>query len=635
MIVQFSCNCDITHTNVINQCMQGTLLQQVEVANDSSHSGTQLVITGPGQDKQKNISHLQLQPSLSPFIENGIERAWDPWNSPFTEHLWLAHLVMLSGKPNRFGCRIPLNTNWNLQLLESLLQDYPDKGIVEWLRFGFPISRDTLPKVLPATSNHKSAIDNSKEVNEYLSKEIKKGATMGPFTYLPFTENVGISPLATRPKKLSNMKRIIMDLSTPGGHSVNDGINKHYYCGKEIKLQYPTVDTLAKRIFDIGKSCRIFKKDLSHAFRLLPLCPGSYSYICMKWSDLYYVDKSMPMGLVSAAFCCQSVTSAIVHIHKNMNFWLCNYLDDFGSGEHETVVWKSYNVLENLLRDLGATEALEKSVPPSTRMEFLGNTLDTQKQTIEVSEERRNELLQLLLKFIQLEVVSKKELQSLIGKLNFVTNCIKAGRVFLKRLIACMTTMPEHGKHKLDEECKKDIRWWIDFLPSFKGESIIWLLDLAAVDLNIATDASLDAAGGIWLEGKEYFHTRFNPIITSKTTNIMQREMLAVLWALSLWAQHLTNKVIRISTDNKGTLWAINRGSTKDAYMLKCLREIIRICAEYSILLKAEYIESKSNTLPDCLSRWYIDMNARRRFKRMINRTEWKCRTVHDKYKNF
>ena len=74
----------------------------------------------------------------------------------------------------------------------------------------------------------------------------------------------------------------------------------------------------------------------------------------------------MPMGLRSAAFVCQRVTNAIVHIRSQMGYWYINYLDDFGSAEPEQLAQKSYDAMEHLLFVLGAPEAKEKSVKPCT-----------------------------------------------------------------------------------------------------------------------------------------------------------------------------------------------------------------------------------------------------------------------------
>ena len=54
----------------------------------------------------------------------------------YFEDILLAHKVTDSGLPNIYGCRIPVKSNWNLELFSSLLVDYHDKKVVDWLRYG-------------------------------------------------------------------------------------------------------------------------------------------------------------------------------------------------------------------------------------------------------------------------------------------------------------------------------------------------------------------------------------------------------------------------------------------------------------------------------------------------------------------
>ena len=111
---------------------------------------------------------------------------------------------------------------------------------------------------MPATDNHAGAKLYPAAITNYINTELKEGAIMGPFTLSPFTNRIGVSPLSTRPKRNSQNKiRIIMDLSFPPGRSVNDGIEKDSYCGWSIKLVYPTIDTLAKRIAIIATTGKV------------------------------------------------------------------------------------------------------------------------------------------------------------------------------------------------------------------------------------------------------------------------------------------------------------------------------------------------------------------------------------------
>ena len=58
--------------------------------------------------------------------------------------------------------------------------------------------------------------------------------------------------------------------------------------------------------------------------------------------------------------------------------------------------WSAYRTLSNLLRDLGVHESIEKSVAPTTVIEFLGTLFDLIRMLLILPEEKlidiRNEL---------------------------------------------------------------------------------------------------------------------------------------------------------------------------------------------------------------------------------------------------
>ena len=53
------------------------------------------------------------------------------------------------------------------------------------------------------TKNHKVAEDYPEQLDKYVKKEQKYGVVMGQYDKIPFSHNVGISPLSTRPKRES------------------------------------------------------------------------------------------------------------------------------------------------------------------------------------------------------------------------------------------------------------------------------------------------------------------------------------------------------------------------------------------------------------------------------------------------
>ena len=391
-------------------------------------------------------------------------------------------------------------------------------------------------------------------------------------------------------------------------------------------MVYPTIDTLCERIAELGTNCLLWKCDLQRFFRQLPLCPHDYPLISYRWRNFIFIDKNVPMGLTSVAYMAQRMTCTVVYIHRTFGYWSINYLDDLGSAEKPQEAWNSYNLMGRILSSLQIDEATEKAVPPTTRMEFLGNTVDTVKMTLEVSPERKQELMQLINKWLNRKRLRQKQLQSLIGKLSFVTNCVRPGRLFLSRMIDVLKQCYKDGKNTITQEFMEDLRWWKEFLPQFDGTAILWLQDKWGYDQQLASDASLTGGGAVF--GKEYFHFKFDETVLAETTNISQREMLTILVSVRIWAPDLCGRVVRFCTDNQNCMFAINKGKSKDTYTLRCLREIVKITAKYQILLRCKYINTKSNTLPDALSRWYLTSEARRMFKRATDKT-WKRKSIN------
>ena len=399
-----------------------------------------------------------------------------------------------------------------------------------------------------------------------------------------------------------------------------------------VKLTYPTIDTLARRVSQIGLSCRLWKKDMVRAFRQIPLCPMDYSLIGYRWRNFLFFDKVMPMGLHSVAYVCQRITNSIVYIHRSFGYWSVNYLDDFGSAEHKDDAWNSFNLMTRIMQSIGAQEAPEKSVAPTTCMEFLGNMVDMQKMTLEVSEHHMIELAELLEVWNGKQKCNKKQMQSLIGKLSFVTNCVRGGRIFISRLIDCLKEFSDKEYRCIGQETKKDISWWQKFLPTFNGVSMLWPYDRMQPNSLLASDASLIGRGGTC--GKEYCHFRFSENILLQTDNITQRELFTIMVVVKLWCKKLKGHRVHFFTDNEAAMYAINNGHTSDAFMMKCLHEIAWISANNGVLLKAVHISTKNNVIPDALSRWYINSESKRTFKCHTDNT-WIRQSVSKQLMNF
>ena len=528
--------------------------------------------------------------------------------------------VIKSGKHNSDvdGMHVLVNRHWNITLFEQLLSQYPDKIIIQYLKYGWPVNRDKEARD-PTISmiNHKGALNYSSYIDAYIQKEMKLGRMAGPYKNLPYlgtTSRIGVSPLNSVPKREVDERRVIIDFSWPLDNSVNSAIDKDNYMGTPIVLTYPTVDTLAVRVMELGVGCALFKKDLTSAFRQLMCDLYDYSLMIYQWSGDYYIDLAVAMGLVSAPSCCQRLTDAIVYIHSVRGYWLMNYIDDFIGAEKWSTVWESYHGLGNLLKSLGAKEAPTKSSEPDTQVNCLGTLFNTLSLTISVLPDRMVELLNLLNTWRWKKECSRRELEQLIGKLQFVSNCVRQSRVLISRMLNALRDFSRKEVKQVDSELRRDVRWWYIFLPRFNGTCIMWHLEIPIENTLLATDSSLHGGGGITSD--EYFRIRYPAwLLNNVRYNIAHLEMYAIIVALKLWSHKFTGCKFIILCDNQACVNLINKGRARDRILQDCMREVVYLASMHDYWIRAEYIESKSNELPDLLSRWTFNRSARRNFR--------------------
>ena len=161
----------------------------------------------------------------------------------------IANSIRASGLPNYRAVRIPIKSGLNVEAWERHLKDYEDKRVVQYIKFGFPLSLNN-PHELNNTdiTNHYSACQHPQQVQQYIDKEIKLGALLGPVNAIDH-EHFHCSPLLTRPKDV-NKRRVILNLSYPYECSVNSHVDKNSFDEYPFTLKFPTVDHIARDILE-------------------------------------------------------------------------------------------------------------------------------------------------------------------------------------------------------------------------------------------------------------------------------------------------------------------------------------------------------------------------------------------------
>ena len=494
-------------------------------------------------------------------------------------------MVLDSGKYNYEGCRLRVNENINVIFMRTMLANYNDLQVCDFLEFGFPLgfegslenlhSKDQIWKY----KNHTGATEFPQHINSYIKKESQHGAILGPFKDNPFADKLIVSPLNTVPKKDPTERRIIMDLSFPKGNAINDYIEKNEYLGESTQTIFPKVDDFVELIKTKGKGCMLFKKDLKHAYRQISVEPSQYNLVSFVWNKHIFCDTVLSMGLRSAANICQRVTNAISFIMLQIGIAILNYLDDFAGTEKRENANFAYLCLGSVLKKCGFEESVEKASPPSQIMSCLGVLFNTITMTMEITPERLTEIRNLVKTWLNKDTASLKQLQSLLRKLNFIAACVKPSRIFISRLLIWLRSIYSSSEflHPIPDIVKKDLIWWDKFLPLYNGISMMEYENWSTPDSIFSSDSCLSGCGGFW--NGCYFHATFPESIMKQGFHISVLEILSIIICLKLWGKHFKGQRIIVFCDNLNVCQLLNQGNSKSEILQRSLREVCYLAA--------------------------------------------------------
>ena len=127
------------------------------------------------------------------------------------------------------------------------------------------------------------------------------------------------------PKSDGNFRHI-HDLSFPKTHSVNDFIPCEYGA-----LEYTTIDQAFEAILTSGPGSILIKRDLSDAFRHIPVAQIDQWLLGFWWQDVFYEERFLPFGLRTAPYIFDLFSKALRWMLIAVLSWsiILHYLDDF------------------------------------------------------------------------------------------------------------------------------------------------------------------------------------------------------------------------------------------------------------------------------------------------------------------
>ena len=364
-------------------------------------------------------------PLTSLEVYTGEPVTWDACHTDLEAHA----IVTATGKPNYLAAHIPVASQLNINNWRSYLSNYWDVQLLDLLEYGFPLDVDRDTVLTSTETNHASALQNFHHVHSYIQEELSFQAMLGPFQDKPISLHV--SPLMVRDKQDSMKKRTIM-----GTNSL-------------IKL---------------GPAALIYKVDISRAFRQIKIDPRDIDLLGLKFQNQYFIDKSVPFGYRNGSQIFQRCTDAIRFTMQQHGFpHLFNYIDDLIYTGLPSNINHSFQFLLQLLQELGLDISHKKLVSPSTSVVCLGIHMDTVNRTLSIPHEKLAEIVNICQSWVSKTYCGKRQLQSLLGSLLYISKCVKPARFFLNRMLALLRDNHSVNKILLNQPFFQDLSWFNTF----------------------------------------------------------------------------------------------------------------------------------------------------------------------------
>ena len=126
-------------------------------------------------------------------------------------------------------------------------------------------------------------------------------------------------------------------------------------------MHYTSVEEVCKMVMEAGPGAVIYKRDLRHAYRQIPVDPRDYRYLGYYWDEEFYFDTVLAMGQRNAAMACSRTTNAVMHMHRQAGHVGTSYLDDLIGVAKPEMGDVAYDSLGILLEELGLSENYTKA----------------------------------------------------------------------------------------------------------------------------------------------------------------------------------------------------------------------------------------------------------------------------------
>ena len=483
----------------------------------------------------------------------------------------------------------------------SALAAHPDRAWVESLlhgiQHGFRIGLlpqaaiRSMPKNLPSAEAHRGII------GLYLQQQVQAGQMLGPF-HPKDCQGVILSSLGVIPKSTPGKFRVIVDLSSPRGYSVNDNLRRNL-----THVAYSSVEDAALAIHTLGRGTQLAKIDIRSAYRIVPIHPSERIFLGVLWEGQVFIDCQLPFGLASAPAIFSAVAEALEWILRRRGVrGVIHYLDDFlllGSPDTEECA-QALALTSQVCDELGVPLAEDKIEGPSQSLKFLGIQLSSNPPSVSLPPDKLQALRGMLRLILGAKTVRDlPSLESLVGHLVHATKVCPLGKAFLTGLFHTLHSLQPGQVRRLNVATRSDVAWWHLLCSSWSGISVHQFLLLGEPDKHLFTDASGSWGCGAW-SLPHWLQVAWPP--QHHLSSIALKELVPVVLAAAVWGHQWEGSFVLCHSDNTVVVSQVNSLHSQDPVASNMLRCLAYFQAHFDFRLRAVHIPGVRNIGADDLS---------------------------------
>ena len=427
--------------------------------------------------------------------------------------------------------------------------------------------------------------------SDIIDKEIETLLENGAIIETSSDPDKFLSTIFARPKK-NGEYRVILNLK-----KLNEWVPYRHF----------KMDTFESAVNLIKKDCFMASIDIRHAYHSIPIAEEHQKFLRFKWKGKIFQYTCLPFGLASAPRIFTKVLKPIFAKLRMLGYVNVTYIDDILLlGDSKNDCKENVKLTRRYLERLGFVIHEKKSIfEPVRKIVFLGNIIDSEKMTIELSEDKKciiqEECRMLCMKF-QAKI---RSVARVIGLIIASLPAVELGPLHYRVLEREKIEYLKNAKGDFEvlmpisEEMKKELQWWISNIHS-QTKSI----SRGNPDITIKTDASLMGWGAV--VGKHEAGGRWNQ--NEEENHINYLEMLAIFFALRSFENYVEGKYVKILSDNTTAISYINNmGGIKSEKCNGLAIVIWEWCLQRNIWLICSHIPGKNNDQADRLSREFND----------------------------